>query len=178
MHRVANQRRRVFTCALLVWISLAGCGVEAQTVKTVYVVRHSEKAAQYGDPELSRAGRVRSLALSHVLERARIIGLFATQYRRTRQTLQPLSVRHGVPIETIGAAAVEELIGRIRAVVGPGSIVVAGHSNTVPGIVQRLTGVEIEEIAETHYDSLFQVRLCEDSEAELIHLKYGQPTPD
>ena len=40
------------------------------------------------------------------------------------------------------------------------------------------TEVEIEEIAETHYDSLFQVRLCEDSEAELIHLKYGQPTPD
>ncbi len=178
MKGAANQRRPLITCALLVWIGLAGARAQAQPVKIVYVVRHAEKAAQDGDPELSPPGRIRALALSHLLERVRIVGLFATQYRRTRQTLEPLSVAHSVPIETIGAGEVEELIGRIRTAVGPGSIVVAGHSNTVPEIVERLTGVEIEEIAETHYDGLFQVWLSEDSGAELVSLKYGQPTPD
>ena len=178
MKRVAKQRRPLITCAWLVCIGLAGARVEAQPVKVVYVVRHAEKAAQDGDPELSPAGRIRAMALSHLLARSRIVGLFATQYRRTQQTLEPLSAAHGVPIETVEAGEVEKLIARIRATVGPGSIVVAGHSNTVPEIVGRLTGVEIEEITETHYDGLFQVRLSEDADAELIQLKYGQPTPD
>ena len=178
MRRAANQRRLLIPCALLIWIGLAWPRVEAQPVKIVYVVRHAEKAAQEADPELSPAGRIRALALSHLLERARIIGLFATHYRRTRQTLGPLSVAHGVPIEAIGAGEVEELIGRIRATVGPGSMVVAGHSNTVPEIVERLSGARIEAIDETHYDGLFQVRLSEGADGELVQLKYGQPTPD
>ncbi len=178
MKGAAQLRRPLITCVWLVWLGLVGARVEAQPAKIVYVVRHAEKASQDGDPELSSAGRARALALSHLLERTRIVGLFATQYRRTRQTLEPLSMAHSVPIESIGAGEVEKLIGRIRAAAGPGSVVVAGHSNTVPEIVERLTGVEIEEIAETHYDGLFQVRLPEGGDAELIQLKYGQPTPD
>ena len=50
MKGAAQQSGTWITCALLVWVGLAGARVEAQPAKIVYLVRHAEKAAQDGDP--------------------------------------------------------------------------------------------------------------------------------
>ena len=61
---------------------------------TVFLVRHAEKAKDDPrDPTLSDAGRRRAEALDALLVRVDVTHLFATEYKRTQQTLEPLAGR-------------------------------------------------------------------------------------
>ena len=62
-----------------------------QAPTTVLVVRHAEKAWEDGDPPLSDVGWERAEALLRVAEESGISVLFATQYARTQQTLEPIA---------------------------------------------------------------------------------------
>ena len=115
---------------------------------TVFFVRHAEAAqrtsgAQGGKepgPELSEAGKKRAQALDRLLSQAGVTHLFASQYQRTYQTLQPLEERTGHEILVIPAQQPEEQLRAIRELPGGSIAVVAGHSNTIPGLVCDLGG--------------------------------------
>ena len=70
---------------------------------------------------------------------AKVTGLFATEVKRTQQTVAPLATATGVTATTVVAKDTPGLVKKILAVKG-GVVVVAGHSNTVPGIIQALGG--------------------------------------
>jgi len=110
-------------------------------VRTLVLVRHAEKdpapgaAADPAGPGLSDAGKARAQALAKLLEPAGVVRLYASEFRRARETLEPLSKASGVAIEVIPAAKSAEALARLDAL-PPGSIaVLAGHSNTVPGVI-------------------------------------------
>src|SRR5262249_59882386 len=69
---------------------------------TVVLLRHAEKDSS-GDslnPGLSEAGKRRALVLAHLLSHARVTHLFASKYRRARETLQPFAAASGLKIDT------------------------------------------------------------------------------
>src|SRR5690606_22627139 len=71
---------------------------------TILVVRHAERAdagAGERDPALSQAGSARAHALAEVAADAGVTAILATQYRRTRQTAEPLAERLGLPIGVV-----------------------------------------------------------------------------
>jgi len=160
---------------------------------TIFVVRHAEKGSEGGsDPDLSEAGRARAQMLAAMLGSAGVTRLLASPYKRTKQTLEPLSAATGVPVEVIekgDPGAASEAIH----VMPPGSVVVfAGHSNTVPELIRRLGGqvtglVKTEQHGEilddAQYDRIFQVllppigRLSQSMEPALVELKYP-PLPE
>lgn len=144
----------------------------AHDFTTVFIVRHAEKAVGEGDdPNLSQEGQQRAQRLGWMLSQAGVTHLYATQYKRTQQTLQPLAEQSHLEIAVIQANDLAGLVDRVRRESRGGTAAIAGHSNTVPMIIREL-GVPNEiVITEEQYDGLFVVTLQGDS-AHLIRLKF------
>ena len=141
------------------------------------LVRHAEKTAGGPDPSLSPAGQDRAAALAHVLGNVRIDALYASQFRRTRLTLQPLSDRTRVAIETDeisggvdswAAAFAARLLEQHRGQ----TVVVAGHSNTVPVLARVLGATDVPDLDESDYDDLFWI-IRNAGHVEFVHQHYG-----
>jgi phosphohistidine phosphatase SixA len=151
----------------------------------VFLVRHAEKAKDDPrDPNLSEAGRKRARELARVLSAAGVTHLFSSEFRRTRQTLTPLAEQEGLQVLEISAHDPEKQKATLLDL-PPGSVaVVAGHSNTVPGMVRSLGGT-IDELLQTEhgemlhddqYDRLFLVVLpAGDGEGiRSVEIRYGK----
>jgi len=143
--------------------------------KVVVLARHAEKE-DGDDPVLSEAGLARARALSHALSRLRIDAIYTSQFVRTRMTAEPLAEAIGVVPEVVDAGDVPGLVGRITSGAAR-TVVVIGHSNTVPAIARALGVPDVAAIPERQYDDLLIVRLTEDGRATLLPLRYGAPTP-
>jgi broad specificity phosphatase PhoE len=145
-------------------------------VTTVFLVRHAEKdTIPESDPQLTEAGESRAQALSHVLEEAGVTAIFATQFRRTQDTMRPLADLLGLEVEVVEANRTDQLVETIRGSHQGGVVVVCGHSNTVPEIIVELGAAPVAPIEEANeYDNLYVVRLIADGGAEVTTLKFGR----
>ncbi len=171
------ERLRFCPLALLGLILLtpaaAGSGESDEPI-AVFFVRHAETAqsttgAEGGEPGpgLSEAGKERARALGRLLSRAGVTHLFASQYGRAQQTLQPLEERTAHEILVIRAQQPEDQLRALRELPGGSIAVVAGHSNTIPGLVcdldEATADLDCSESGRTlehhEYDRLYLVIL-------------------
>ncbi|MBR9988675.1 MAG: histidine phosphatase family protein [Gemmatimonadetes bacterium] len=146
----------------------------AQAGTTVIIVRHAEKVDDSADPLLSDAGIVRAHALADALSDAGVSAIVTTQYQRTQHTAAPLGERIGIEpivVTASGGGHAAEVAARVRQL-APGTIVVVGHSNTVPAIIRALGGPDVGEIPDPAYDHLFVLTLSE-AGVQLIRTRYG-----
>ena len=139
---------------------------------TVFVVRHAEKIDSSPDPDLSEAGRRRAVTLSELLGDTGIAGLYASQYKRTEQTLRPLADKLGLEIHRVDAAKTNDLVSQILSRFPGQKVVVASHSDRVTEIVEALGGKSVGYIEESEYDKLFIVTVLGSSKAEVVRLKF------
>ncbi|MEZ6018306.1 MAG: phosphoglycerate mutase family protein [Planctomycetota bacterium] len=110
---------------------------------TVVLLRHAEKATDDPrDPSLSEAGVARAARVSELFANAGVTHVFASEFRRTRDTVAPLAARAGVEVVAHPARDVTGLAAQLRALPAGSVAVVAGHSNTVPALAAAL-GVEL-----------------------------------
>ena len=119
----------------------AGAPIRLCNPHSVVVLRHAEKSAadpQDRDPALSPKGQDRAARLATLLGNASITRLVASEYKRTQQTLGPLSERVGKPVETRSAAQGHDLVRELRDAPPGSTTVVATHSNVVPQLVREL----------------------------------------
>jgi broad specificity phosphatase PhoE len=129
----------------------------------VFLVRHAERAdagmaaakMAGADPELSDAGKARAQALAVALKDAQIAAIFTTQYRRTRDTAQPLAAAAGLQAVAVDADDTAGLVAKVKA--ASGNVLVVGHSNTVPDVIKSLGIIEPAAIADDQFDNLFVV---------------------
>ncbi|HSK65079.1 MAG TPA: phosphoglycerate mutase family protein [Pyrinomonadaceae bacterium] len=144
-------------------------------VTTVILVRHAEKRIEpeNNDPDLTPAGFERAQELARVFSGAGINAIYATQYKRTQQTVQPLSERTGVPATILESKQSDELVKRIQTSLRGQTIFVAGHNNTVPAIASALSGEKYSDIPESEYDNLFIVTVYRFGKAKVVKLKFG-----
>lgn len=166
--------------ALLLLLALAlPMTTYAQSSTVVIVVRHAEKASDDPrDPTLSEAGRARAQALAGALAKAGLDAVFSTQYRRTRLTAGPAAEAAGIqvqvrPIDGGNAATyAADLARELRALPAGSTALVVGHSNTVPGLVEAISGQAAAEMPETEYDRLTVVTLDADGDARVVTSRY------
>ena len=146
-------------------------------VTTILLVRHAEKAARPADdPPLTPAGRKRARALRAVVREAGVTMIFATNRIRTRQTVLPSAKALGLNPEILNIRDVQGLVSKILSSHRGEVILAAGHSGTVPRIVEKLGGGKIPPIHETDYDNLFVVTVYARGKAKVVRLRYGDPT--
>lgn len=125
-----------------------------------YIVRHAEKAPSDGamtsDVPLSAEGEKRAAALVDMLKGKKIESIYATPYKRTQGTVQPLSSAIGVPIQTYDPRDTS-FIRKVKAI--NHHVLVAGHSNTVDDLVNGISGQKLlQDLPETQYGDLFIVK--------------------
>lgn len=146
---------------------------------TIILVRHAEAVAGAGsDPVLSDAGIARANALAAALIDARVTAVMTSQYRRTVLTGAPLAAAAKVPLITTTIqgpleAHVRDIVRTVHAGHAGGTIVIVGHSNTIPALVKGFTGADVGEIAHDAYDNLFVVTTNTPGAGRLVRARYG-----
>jgi broad specificity phosphatase PhoE len=159
--------------ALLYGLVRATIAVAAETT-TVIVLRHAEKAAAPADdPVLTPQGEIRAQRLAALLGSASIRAVYASDVRRTQDTARPLATTLGLPVSVRAGGDIHGLIDDIgRRHVGS-TVVVVGHSNTVPQIVERLTrGRERVVVKDDEFDRIFVVTVTRFGPPGLVQLRY------
>jgi phosphohistidine phosphatase SixA len=154
----------------------SGPGAAANT--TIILVRHAEKADASADPALSAAGARRAQALADSLARRGISGIVVTQFQRTRLTAQPLATRLGIePVVVPAAGAMTDHAAAVAAVIrerfAGKTVLVVGHSNSVPAIVSALGIAAPVTIPDWEYDDMFVVTTDAAGRASLARSRYG-----
>ncbi len=126
----------------------------------VVVLRHAEKADDDPrDPSLSAAGRERASRLAARLLAAPLVAVWSSDYRRTRDTAAAAAALHDLPIRIYDAREpADAFAARLRAEHARGTVLVVGHSNTVPAIVAALCGCAVEPIGDDVHDRWFELR--------------------
>jgi Fructose-2,6-bisphosphatase len=144
-------------------------------VTTVILVRHAEKIIDPNNPDvdLSEAGYARAKEIAREFGDAGINAIYATQYKRTQETVKPLSDKTGVPVTIINSTNTADLLTQIRAQHSGQTVFIAGHNNTVPEIVEALGGPKYPTIPESEYDNLFIVTVYRTGKARVVKMKYG-----
>ena len=129
--------------------------VEPMTqVPTIYVSRHMRKEAG-DDPSLSAAGAAEAVRLAQLLENRGIAAIFVTPTKRSRETAEPLAKATGAAVETYDPRDNAALARRVAAI--PGSVLIVGHSNTVPDIVAAVGGTTPGPMTEEDFGRLFAI---------------------
>jgi broad specificity phosphatase PhoE len=146
-------------------------------VTTVILVRHAEKNIEPNnpDPDLSPAGQARAAELARVLGSTPIDAIYATNFKRTQQTVKPLADKLGLVPSVIDAKSTTDLVNRIVSANRGQTVLVSGHSNTVPGIVNALGGGSSPDIPDNEYDNMFVVTIYQFGKAKVVKLRYGSP---
>lgn len=167
------------TLCLLIALAALPFTPAAAEISGIVVVRHAEKTDDgTHDPGLTAAGQARARALAETLGQTKVAGLIATQYQRTQQTLAPLARERELEVTVVPAdsgamqAHIEALSSSVRESDADGVLVIAGHSNTVPLLVEALSGRVVPPIDESEYDRLF-VLLPGRAGMQVIATRYG-----
>jgi broad specificity phosphatase PhoE len=147
---------------------------------TVLLVRHAEKAATPADdPPLTAEGEARARDLLDVVRDARVSAIITTQFARTRGTARPAAVPLGISPEVVtagGATHAQDVAAAIRKHAGQ-TVLVVGHSNTIPAIIEALGAKRPAAICDPEYDNLYVVTIDGGGKAGVVHSKYGARTP-
>lgn len=185
--RRRRRRRRIQIIIIYTAIAIGlAWFFESQATTTIIFVRHAEKLQGEDDPALSEAGQRRAAELARQLVDADVVAgvdaIFATQYRRTRETAQVVATAHreqlerDLPVNTYDAADTETVLAEILRNYKGKIILVVGHSNTLPQLIANLgASKKVPPIAEAEYDNIYVISIPWFGKTKTIRLRFGEP---
>lgn len=164
-------------CLMVLGSALASPTAGAEGPSLIILVRHAEKSSEGGrDPVLSEAGQRRALQLAEALAGAGVQHILSTPWQRTQQTVEPLARQLGLETQLLQTSKAlphgEQVAATLRSL--RGTVLVAGHSNTVPEILAALGGPKLPWLCESSYGHIL---LWRPAERSLLRLRYGEPDP-
>ena len=173
--------RKSVWAVFVILLALISCGKPqpAQPSTIVLLVRHAEKASDAEDSPLTEAGTQRAQALVRVAESAGVSAIYSTQFRRNRDTARPLSDQLKLAVtelpipdlqspgdygKTLARTLLEKHAGQ--------TVLVVGHSNTIPLTLEALTG-QPAPADHAEYSDLYIVIIPPSGKARYIKAQYG-----
>jgi phosphohistidine phosphatase SixA len=178
-------RKALPLIAVLLLLSSFVFAQTSEPVTTVFLVRHAERAEEpRQDPPLTEQGVARSQALARLLSAAGIKAIVTSQFARTKLTAEPLANKLSITPTAlslkinptnprqIAEESTKETVDKILSHAG-GSVLVVGHSNSIPDVIKMLGGDVAPAIDEKKFDDLFVVTVYGKGKAKVAHLKYG-----
>lgn len=141
----------------------------------LYCVRHAEKVRDGSkDPGLTAEGQARAERLGRILEEAPLERIYTTPYRRTMLTGEAVQRHAGEPpFETYPPEAQEVWLDSVLAGGGGKQYLVVGHQNTIPQLLNRLSGkLSYQNLGDYEYDRLFVVITRGLGQTEVLECRY------
>ncbi len=147
--------------------------IENEAITRMIIVRHAEKNDDgTKNPSLSDAGKVRAEKLSKMLNEFKIDKLFSTPYARTIETLQPIATSRKLEINNYNPGDKSFAANLFNTVKGQ-TIVVAGHSNTCPDLVNTLINdTKYKNLDVSDYGKIWIVTFKGETLTDCILLNY------
>ena len=143
------------TLAVASLLTLTASSVVAQEV--VYVVRHAEQVADVEDPPLSEEGRARARMLREFFRDAGLTAVYATDLRRTSETGATVTEPLGFEATPVHADSLDGLVARVQREQPHGRVLIVGHSNTVPRVLEQFGYPNEITIDHDEFNNLFIV---------------------
>ncbi|MGH7711046.1 MAG: histidine phosphatase family protein [Gemmatimonadaceae bacterium] len=177
LHGVLVRRRGLQPVAALLLVALSA--VACEKVTTYVLVRHAEPAAGV-DPPLSLPGGQRAHALIDVMRQSHVAVVFHSQFVRTTETAESVATALNVPRIEIPVTAgqeqvqVDSTLRHVRSTFAGRTVLIVGHSNTVPLAVSSLGVANAPPIGPNDFHHLFIVVKHGSNPGKLIHARYGQ----
>ena len=125
----------------------------------------------------SSATLCRAAALARMLPSKGLDHVFATEFKRTRQTVEPAAKIAGQSVKVVSAGDPAGLVRRLMAMESGATALVAGHSNTIGPILVALGLKGKVTITEQQHDDLFVVSLDHAGVPSLQHLQHRVTPP-
>lgn len=130
-------------------------------VTTFYLIRHAEKDRSNpddADPELNQKGLGRAMHWAEVLRDANIDAIYSTDYSRTSMTAAPTSVKNNIDVQYYDPRNLD--LEQFKADNLNKNVLVVGHSNTTPQMVNMLLNEDkYEALDDSENGTLFIVKL-------------------
>ena len=143
------------TLAVAALLTFTASSAVAQEV--VYVVRHAEQIADVEDPPLSEHGRERARVLREFFRDAGLTAVYATDLRRTMETGAMVTEPLRFEVTPVPADSLDGLVARVQREQPHGRVLIVGHSNTVPRVLEQFGCPNEITIDHDEFDNLFIV---------------------
>lgn len=146
--------RALFALAML---ALAGCATVqvAQPVPNIYVVRHLNTPEGVQNAQLTAEGRANAVKLADFLRRNPPRTILVSDTDRARDTAAPTAERYHAAVLTYDAKDTPALVA--QALASTGTVLVVGHSNTVPDIVAGLGGTRPQPLVHADFGDIWHI---------------------
>lgn len=129
--------------------------IQSETT-TIYFIRHAEKADSSPNPELSEDGIKRSVRWTKFFEKIPIDVFYTTLTQRTQMTCSTIATskqKHTLFYDH-SKLTIQEIIAKHSGK----TILVVGHSNTIPKQINAFLGEEVyPQIDENEFGNLYTI---------------------
>lgn len=165
-------RASILTLLFACCFSLDVVAVDASHSYALYLIRHAEKQLDgSSDPGLTEAGKHRSEQLAKWFQDKDIEDIWSSDYRRTRDTANPLLIQSGLELSLydpdVQTVLVKHLLDRQH------NALVMGHSNTIPELARLLCQCAITAMDESEHDRMIVISVT-DGEAKVRALQQNR----
>lgn len=150
--------KSIFSFLLLIIFQVS---IAQSETTTIYLIRHAEKAGSTQNPELSDEGLKRAVRWTKYFEKKNIDFFYTTLTRRTQMTCSTIATSKQKDMIFYDATtfSLKEIIKKHHGK----TILIVGHSNTIPFQINALLEKEIyTQIDENQFGNLYTVSISGD----------------
>ena len=165
---------RIFALTLMLAAMILLSVSDSIAEPIIYLIRHAEQTDQkLTDPPLSDMGHARAEWYGGHFTDLGVATIFSSPYLRTRETAKPLADALGLKIIEYNPRELATFAHELKTL--EGIILVSGHSNTTPALVNALVGEErFQQLQHFQFDHIFRVTWADDGEVR-VTLSYSEP---
>ncbi|MGE0616011.1 MAG: histidine phosphatase family protein [Bacteriovoracia bacterium] len=138
---------------------------------TIFLVRHAEKEGGM-DPDLTPEGHKRAEALKKILQKVKIDAVFATEMKRTQQTVAPVCEATGLKAEIEPYHVSDELVQKLKSKYAGKTVLVATHSTSIPDFSRQLGFTEPLDVYA--FGDLFVIQFVGNKPKLVANLHFGE----
>ncbi|SDE25220.1 Broad specificity phosphatase PhoE [Pricia antarctica] len=147
-------------------------------ISTFYLIRHAEKDRSDPedlDPELNQKGLGRAMHWAEILSDIPLDAIYTTDFERTAMTAAPTSVKNDITVQYYEPETMN--IEQFKADNLGKKVLVVGHSNTTPDLVNKLIGEDAYmAMDDSDNGSLFIVQVVnENATSQRLHFDCNCP---
>lgn len=129
----------------------------AENDTLLVLTRHGEKVDQSRNPQLSEAGKLRAENLKKIFANAPIFDVvYSSKYYRTVNTIRPYCKSKSIKWKIYDPKKPDSLIALLKSY---NTALIVGHSNTIPKLINHLTGTDLPEFVEEDYNNLVFIKI-------------------